>query len=203
MPLARRGAQVLGVGADLTDMMARYIGQQGDYRDTLNRRFGDIERDFALRGGAGAQDVGYMSNPASLASLASRPGEVPRAIEAVVPRAARSAIDYARETTPSQFAGDVGRGLASMYEAVKENPYGFALDAALYSNPYTGIPAAAFDSAEMREAADMIGGEGGQTLDALSVLPFMGVPVVRRAPRSLKVKPTRRSRGGAAKRRSK
>lgn len=195
MPFARRGSQVLGAGADLVDLLARYIGQSGGYREALNRRWGGVERNFAYRGGTGAQDPDFIRGPARLSSAVSDPQEVPTAVGRVAPRAARAAADYAQRATPSGLVRDIGSGVSSVYEGIKEDPYSFAADAVMYSSPVLAMPAAAFDAAEMREVADEFGGSEGELFDAMSVLPLTGVPFSRRVS-TLAVKPKRRKTGG-------
>lgn len=103
---------------------------------------------------------------------------------------------------------------------VKEDPYGLALDSALYVHPATAIPTAAADTAMMRGMSRDLAQEYGATadpeiraeitqdremMDALAVLPALGAPGTGRYASSLTrkiAKPVRRKRGGSASKKS-
>jgi hypothetical protein len=224
MAVGRRGVDFLGMGADLADMVARYAPIEGGYRDALNRRMANLERDFAYRGGTGAYDFPYIGGqdaygndmesppPSSLTYAASRLGAIPSAAMTEIPRGINFLMDYARDTTPGEFASDIGRGAASLYESALEDPYGLGADALVYSNFVTGAPAAAADFSKSRaEAAEL--GEFARTsvdpaerdyylemqrvADATSPLNLAGAPISRRVQRVVD-KPMRRKRGGLA-----
>jgi hypothetical protein len=211
--VGRRGVDFLGMGADLADMVARYTPIEGGYRDALNRSMANLERDFTYRGGAGAYEAGIDSPaPSSLTYAASRLGAIPSAVMTEIPRGINFLMDYARDTTPGEFASDIGRGAASLYESALEDPYGLGADALVYSNFVTGAPAAAADFSKSRaEAAEL--GEFARTsvdpaerdyylemqrvADATSPLNLAGAPISRRVQRVVD-KPMRRKRGGLA-----
>lgn len=214
----RRGADFLGMGADLVDLTSRYLpsGMQTNLRDRLNQSWSDVETDAAYRGGKNVNPIldsgmadAYL--PAELGYAGDRLSSIPSAMGRVIPRAAQSVYDYAQRTTPQQFFTDARDVASQAYDSFVDNPSPFVVDGMSYFGGLA-IPSAATDFSKARRDAldmDMLSAElaaagmpgdaeysagDRDVMDAMSPLYALGVPLGARASRAT----TRRKRGGLA-----
>jgi hypothetical protein len=213
----RRGADALGMGADYLDTISRrFLNQRGGFREGLDQRWGNVARRNYERGALGAQPPEEAMNPARLADLGYRPGDVGEGLRTQTPRLAEMAGRYLSEVTPSGAVRDAKRAGSAAWEMIKEDPYGMAFDSVLYASPFSAPLVAAADGAHLRGAArgmapyaDMVGEDGQplidpnmrQMIDAAAILPAIGLPgtgTYAKGAAKLAAKPVRRRKRGGA-----
>jgi hypothetical protein len=222
LAMSRRGSDVLGAGADIIDLVSRYLpsGMRTNLRERLDRGWSDVEGDFYLRGATGASTPDMPRMPVRMGDVAYRPQDVAGGVVTQAPRAGMAAGRYLARSTPASLMRDAGRAAEAGWEMVKEDPYGLALDSALYVHPATAMPTAAADTAMMRGMSRDLAQEYGATadpeiraeitqdremMDALAVLPVLGAPGTGRYASALTrkiAKPVRRKRGGSTSKKS-
>ena len=183
------------------ERIRRNLQPLGSNRAILEAGVRSNENRFRRAGGVGARKPDDVEMPVRLASIAYKPQAIPAAVARETPGALRAVGNYFQNSTPMGVAQDVSNLARSGYEAFKNDPYGSALDTAIYSNPFTALAAAPFDYARMRESSQMLApyakdnAEAAKVqsmIDAASVLPPLAVlPGVRNVARATTRKASR------------
>jgi hypothetical protein len=208
MAVSRRSNDIVAAAADLADKygltvpdttawIARNVaGYSQQDADKIRRNLGGVsnraivnagaasnETRFRNSGGVGARPADEVTPPARLSDIAYRPADVPRAVMSETPKALRAAGNYLTSTSPQTMLSDAQRAGSFAIQEVMKDPYGYAFDTALYSNPATAIPASIFDLAAMRGGSrelaqyaqdDPEAARAKAMIDALAVLPVTG-----------------------------
>jgi hypothetical protein len=148
------------------------------------------ETRFRNAGGRGARSADMISAPVRMSDVAYRVQDIPRAVVSETPKALRAAGNYITNTSPQTMLSDAQRVGSAALNAIKEDPYGIAVDTALY--PAFPLAASAGDFAAMRGGArqlspytrgDAEAAKAKAMVDALSVLPIGGGMAGRRVAR--------------------
>jgi hypothetical protein len=122
-----------------------------------------------------------------MSDVAYRVQDIPRAVVSETPKALRAAGNYLTSTSPQTMLSDAQRAGSAAINAIKEDPYGIAVDTALY--PAFPVAASMGDFAAMRGGArqlspfargDAEAAKAKAMVDALSVLPLGGGMAGRR-----------------------
>ena len=209
MAVSRRSNDLVAAAADLADKygltvpdttawiaqnVAGYSPQQANQirrnlggvtnRAIVNAGAASNETRFRNSGGVGARPANEVTPPARLSDIAYRPADVPRAVMSETPKALRAAGNYLTSTSPQTMLSDAQRAGSFAIQEVMKDPYGMAVDAALYSaGPFVALPAAAFDVAAMRGGSRELAqyaqdnpeaARAKAMVDALAVLPIAG-----------------------------
>jgi hypothetical protein len=209
MAVSRRSNDLVAAAADLADKYGLTVpdttawiaqnvaGYSQRDADKIRRNLGGVtnrglvnagaasnETRFRNSGGVGARPANEVTPPARLSDIAYRPADIPRAVMSETPRALRAAGNYLTSTSPQTMLSDAQRAGSFAIQEVMKDPYGMAVDAALYSaGPFVALPAAAFDFAAMRGGSRELAqyaqdnpeaANAKRMVDALSVLPVAG-----------------------------
>jgi hypothetical protein len=208
MAVSRRSNDLVAAAADLADKygltvpdttawiaqnVAGYSPQQANQirrnlggvtnRAIVNAGAASNETRFRNSGGVGARPANEVTPPARLSDIAYRPADVPRAVMSETPKALRAAGNYLTSTSPQTMLSDAQRAGSVAIQEVMKDPYGYAFDTALYSNPATAIPASIFDLAAMRGGSRELAQYAQDNpeaarvkamVDALAVMPIAG-----------------------------
>ena len=215
MAVSRRGNDLVALTADLADKygltpanatawiaqnVAGYSPQQAaqirknlggvSNRAIVNAGAASNEARFRNSGGVGARSADTVTPPVRMSDVAYRVQDIPRAVVSETPKALRAAGNYITSTSPQTMLRDAQRAGSVALNAIKEDPYGMAVDTALY--PAFPLAASAGDFAAMRGGArelspyvrdDAEAANAKRMVDALSVLPIGGGMAGRRLAR--------------------
>jgi len=215
MAVSRRSNDLVAAAADLADKygltvpdttawiaqnVAGYSPQQANQirknlggmsnRGVVEAGATSNEARFRNAGGRGARSADMVSAPVRMSDVAYRVQDIPRAVVSETPKALRAAGNYITNTSPQTMLSDAQRVGSAALNAIKEDPYGIAVDTALY--PAFPVAASMGDFAAMRGGArqlspyargDAEAAKAKAMVDALSVLPIGGGMAGRRVAR--------------------
>jgi len=215
MAVSRRSNDLVAAAADLADKygltvpdttawiaqnVAGYSPQQANQirknlggmsnRGIVEAGASSNETRFRNAGGRGARSADMVSAPVRMSDVAYRVQDIPRAVVSETPKALQAVGNYIANTSPQTMLGDAQRVGSSVINAIKEDPYGIAVDTALY--PAFPVAASMSDFAAMRGGArqlspytrgDAEAAKAKAMVDALSVLPIGGGMAGRRVAR--------------------
>jgi hypothetical protein len=209
MAVSRRSNDLVAAAADLADKYGLTVpdttawiaqnvaGYSRQDADKIRRNLGGVsnraivnagaasnETRFRNSGGVGARPANEVTPPARLSDIAYRPADVPRAVMSETPKALRAAGNYLTSTSPQTMLNDAQRAGSFALQEIMKDPYGMAVDGALYgAGRFVALPATAFDLASMRGGSRELAQyaqdnpEAAQTkvmVDALAVMPVAG-----------------------------